>query len=213
MREIARLPAPLTVPEADMMISRSAAAVILATATLACAAENPPPATSPSNQAPPADAAVTETEALDLGSAAVDRPSGWAFRTPTSSMRLAEAEVPGPGGPGLLTVFFFGPGGGGGVEANLERWVGQMEAAPGSTPTRDSFETGGFTVSTVAVEGILLPSRMGGGPTEPVPGSQLFGAVIEGPGGPWFFKLTGPDATVAAAADDFRSMLRSVRSK
>ncbi|HSN55836.1 MAG TPA: hypothetical protein VLT32_14275, partial [Candidatus Sulfomarinibacteraceae bacterium] len=57
----------------------------------------------------------------------------------------------------------------------------------------------------------LLPSGMGAGPTEPIPGSRLLGAVIDGPGGPWFFKLTGPAETVAAAAADFESMLRSVR--
>jgi hypothetical protein len=52
---------------------------------------------------------------------------------------------------------------------------------------------------------------MGGGPVEPAPGSQLLGAVIEGPGGPWFFKVTGPTDTVSAAAAAFDEMLRSVR--
>jgi hypothetical protein len=52
---------------------------------------------------------------------------------------------------------------------------------------------------------------MGGGPTEPTPGSRLLGAVVEGPGGPWFFKITGPAATVTAAAPAFDAMLRSVR--
>jgi hypothetical protein len=126
-------------------------------------------------------------------------------------MRLAEAEIPGGDGPALLTVFFFGPGGGGRTEANLQRWAGQIEPDAGEAPVSDSFEINGYTVSTIAVEGTLLPSRMGGGPSEAVPGSKLVGAVVEGPGGPWFFKVTGPAATVAAAEPAFDGMLRSVR--
>jgi hypothetical protein len=44
-----------------------------------------------------------------------------------------------------------------------------------------------------------------------MPGSKLVGAVVEGPGGPWFFKVTGPRSTVAAAEPAFENMLRSVR--
>jgi hypothetical protein len=150
-------------------------------------------------------------EPVVLPGATIDGPSSWSFRQPSSSMRLAEAEVPGPAGPALLTVFFFGPGGGGGVEANLQRWQGQIEADPGVEPTRDRFEIDGFTVSTIGVSGTLQPSRMGGGPSESVSGSRLLGAVIEGPGGPWFFKLTGPEDTVIGAAPAFDAMLRSIR--
>ena len=126
-------------------------------------------------------------------------------------MRLAEAEIPGPGGPALLTVFFFGAGGGGGVDANLERWAGQIELDPGTAPERGGFEVNGSSVSGIEAVGTLLPSRMGGGPSEPAPGSKLLGAVIEGPGGPWFFKVTGPVDTVSAAAPAFLAMLESIR--
>jgi hypothetical protein len=126
-------------------------------------------------------------------------------------MRLAEAEIPGSGGTAVLTVFFFGAGGGGGVDANLQRWVGQIESNPGAETQQDRFDVNGYTVSTIEAEGTLLPSRMGGGSSEPAPGSKLMGAVIEGPGGPWFFKVTGPKDTVSAAAPAFDEMLRSIR--
>jgi hypothetical protein len=126
-------------------------------------------------------------------------------------MRLAEAEIPGGSGAALLTVFFFGAGGGGDIDANLQRWAGQIEAEAGTEPVRDTFQLEGFSVSTIAVEGTLLPSRMGGGPSEPAPGSKLVGAVVEGPGGPWFFKMTGPVDTVTAAEPAFDTMMRSVR--
>jgi hypothetical protein len=185
-------------------------ALVLAVLGAACGGDVRAPATAPTGELLTA-ADETAESTLDLGGAAVDIPETWTLMQPTSTMRLAEAAVSGPGGPALLTVFFFGPGGGGGVEANLERWAGQIETAAGSEPQRDSFAVGGFTISTIATEGTLLPSGMGAGPTEPVPGSRLLGAVIEGPGGPWFFKLTGPVETVAAAAADFDRMLRSVR--
>jgi hypothetical protein len=35
--------------------------------------------------------------------------------------------------------------------------------------------------------------------------------VIEGSGGPWFVKATGPDKTLAPQRDAFFSLLKSVR--
>jgi hypothetical protein len=179
---------------------------------MGCAAEAPEMAADTPAPEPVAEGASgTAADVLALPGATIDRPAGWVFGQPSSSMRLAEAEIPGPDGPALLTVFFFGAGGGGGVDANLQRWAGQVEPDDGAAPVRGGFTVDGFTVSTIEVEGTLLPSGMGTGPTEPVPGSKLVGAVIEGPGGPWFFKITGPEATVSAAAPAFDAMLRSIR--
>jgi len=191
---------------------RTVVLVAICGAGIACAADKPSSETG-DPQSPPATSAVESGSAgaLALPGARVDQPSGWTFRQPSSSMRLAEAEIPGPGGPALLTVFFFGAGGGGGVDANLDRWVGQIELDPGATAERGGFEVNGYTVSVIEAVGTLLPSRMGGGPSEPAPGSKLLGAVVEGPGGPWFFKITGPKDTVSAAEPAFEQMLQSIR--
>ena len=184
-------------------------------------AEAPPPAQAPDAEsapigpissregsAPPAAPAAGEGSDLEFA-----LPAGWQSE-PASGMRLAQASIPGPGGPGQLAVFYFGPGGGGDVESNIQRWVGQMEPEQGVEPARQSFETAnGFRVSWVDVTGTLLPSTMGTGPTSPQPNSRLLGAVVEGPGGPWFFKATGPKDTMAAEQEDFLEMLRSVRGK
>jgi len=140
-----------------------------------------------------------------------DLPAGWQSETPQTNMRMAQASIPGPGGAGQLAVFFFGPGGGGGVEDNLQRWIGQVEVAPSTQPERGTFEANGFRITWVDVKGTLLPSSMGMGPATEQPGSRLLGAVVEGEGGPWFFKATGPDATLASQRDTFFTMLRSVR--
>lgn len=138
-------------------------------------------------------------------------PEGWDREQPSSNMRAAQAAVNGSGGAGQLTVFFFGPGGGGSVDANLSRWVGQMEAAD-AAPTRDQFETADFLVTTIRQAGTLKASTMGTFPSTDQPNYALLGAVVEGPGGPWFFKAVGPQATMDEQAAAFRQMLEGVTS-
>ena len=126
-------------------------------------------------------------------------------------MRLTQASIPGPGGPGDFAVFFFGPGGGGSVDANIERWVGQMETS--DHPKPETFESGGLKVTWVDVKGTLKPGQMGMSSPTAVSNARLFGAVVEGPGGPWFFKATGPDKTLGPQREEFLKMLKSVRAK
>ena len=140
-----------------------------------------------------------------------DLPSSWQSQPPSSNMRLAQAVIPGSGGSGEFAVFYFGPGGGGPADANIERWVGQMETQ--EKPKPETFETNGYKVTWVDVHGTLKASSMGMGPSTTQPDSRLFGAVVEGPGGPWFFKATGPNATMTPARDAFVAMLKSVRAK
>lgn len=174
------------------------------------AADAPQPVSSRAEPATPAPQDGSAAPAA--GSITWDLPEGWQQETPATQMRMAQASIPGEGGPAELAVFFFGPGGGGGTEANIQRWIGQMDVAPGSEPSRDSFELdNGYQVTWVEVAGTLKPSMMGTGPSEPQPDSLLLGAVVEGPGGPWFFKATGPQSTLAAEREDFREMLRSIR--
>ena len=163
---------------------------------------------------PPGTAAAASEEASRTGAGdlAYELPQGWVAEPPSSSFRLAQARIPGAGGDAELAIFFFGAGQGGGVEANVERWLGQVEG--GGEPTRETFEVGELTVHTVEAEGTLTPSPMSmrpGAAPEPQPGAMLLGAVVEGPGGPWFFKATGPAETLQAERQPFFEMLRSLR--
>ncbi len=199
--------------------------LLAVTCATACSSEDTPPPAPPAANAqqspPPADpealAPVTSrTPAGNPGGAEIKAPGAvfslpahWMSEPPSSSMRLAQARIPGAGGDGQLTVFYFGAGGGGGLESNLSRWIGQVELEPGSEPRRESFDAGGFRVTWIEVEGTLKPSTMGVGPTEPQPGSRLLAAVVEGPQGPWYFKATGPSETLEAERDAFLGMLGS----
>lgn len=136
-------------------------------------------------------------------------PEMWVRAQPSSPMRLDQAVIPGDAGDGELAIFFFGPGGGGSVEANLQRWVDQMSTT--GEPTRETFETNGLKVTWIDVSGTINPSSMGMGPSEPVPNSRMLAAVVEGEGGPWFFKATGPAPTMDAARDPFVDMLHGLQ--
>lgn len=172
--------------------------------------EAPPQAADPGAPAPISSRGEPVGQAQE-GTIQFAIPANWQQQQPSNQMRMAQATIPGAGGPGDFVVFFFGPGGGGGVEANIQRWIEQMTPAPGSNPQPETFEANGFRVTWIDVAGTLLPSNMGTGPATEQPDSRLYGAVVEGPGGPWFFKVTGPEATLAAERENFLQMLRSVR--
>ncbi len=156
---------------------------------------------------------TADTPAMDSKNELIYQlPNHWRLlSTPASNFRIAQAEIPGSGGSGELAVFFFGAGAGGSVQANLERWINQVEAS--DSPRREVFETNGLQVTWVEVAGTIKPSTMGMGNTTPQPNSRMFGAVVEGLGGPWFFKATGPDLTLRDERESFVAMLKSVQHK
>lgn len=169
--------------------------------------ETSTPAVSNDGEKSPVGVTV-ETRNLDF-----ELPAAWQQLEPSSSMRIAQARIPGEAGPGELAVFYFGAGQGGGVDANIERWIQQMEVGADESPKRDSFQVGDFTVTWVDVGGTLKAGSMGMGPESAQSNYRLLGAIVEGPQGPWFFKATGPDATLSNERAAFLSMLRTVRHK
>ncbi|HKI85865.1 MAG TPA: hypothetical protein VKA53_03880 [Thermoanaerobaculia bacterium] len=137
-------------------------------------------------------------------------PADWKTEKPASSMRLAQASIPGKGGEGQLAIFYFGPGQGGTVDANIKRWENEIKPAPGTTPKTESFQVGSLKVTWVDASGTLMPSQMGMGPKQPQSGYRLFGAVVEGAGGPWFLKAIGPSATLEAQRQAWLDMLHNL---
>ena len=180
------------------------------------AATNAPAPTSPAIEpVSPHGAAASSTVVTANGATlstphfAFDLPAGWRSEQPSSSMRLVQAVLPGEAGPGELVLFYFGAGQGGTVEGNFDRWRGQVVGS--GEGERGVVEGGPFRTSWLDLRGTLLPSGMGAGPTTPQPGFRFIGAVVEGENGPWFFKLTGPEATIAKERDAFFGLLKSFR--
>jgi hypothetical protein len=141
-------------------------------------------------------------------------PAGWKAE-PARPMRAATYAVPpaqGDAMPGECGVFFFGPGQGGSIEANLERWSSQFVGADGKTAAAKIGKRtiGGLPTTTIESAGAYTGM---GGPmattTRAVPGYRLLGAIVEGPGGNVFIKFTGPAKTVAANQTKFEQLLTS----
>jgi len=140
----------------------------------------------------------------------------WTRVPAASDMRAAQFRVPhapGDADDGEVVLFFFGRGQGGDADANLARWYGQMEQ-PDGRPTRDAAVTTirtihGLRVTSTDVSG-TYGGGMAGGP--PKPGMRLLAAVVEGDGGPWFWKAVGPEATMAAAKPAFDALLGSLEA-
>ena len=167
---------------------------------------------SPPRRTPPSDGVhgTSNTEPGRGPPVEYDAPPTWRRRASRGGMRWAEFELPGAR-PADLVVFWFGPGGGGGVEANLERWKGQVESpTPAESRTLDAGP--GITVTTVLAEGTIR-SAMGSSPNAPVgePGMALYGAIIECPEGPLFVKATGAQETIRDHEDAIVSFLQSFR--
>ncbi len=145
-------------------------------------------------------------------------PAGWQTRPPASRMRLAEfivPKAPGDAEDAEAIIYYFG-GGGGTADANVERWIGQMQqpdGRPSAAVARRATRTiNGLTVTTLDVSGTYT-AEMRPGATEHFnkPGFRLRGAIIETPHGPCFIKMTGPEKTVERAGPDFERLLTSIK--
>lgn len=149
-----------------------------------------------------------------------DPPKGWISKPPASAMRVAEFVLPkamGDPEDASLAIFFFG-GQGGSVEANLERWTNQM-VQPDGRPSRQvaktqSFSSNGMKVTVLDVSGTYT-AEMRPGASERYNKSnfRMKAAVLETSAGPYFFKLTGPQKTVARWDDSFTTFIKSARTQ
>ena len=125
-------------------------------------------------------------------------------------MRAATYDVPAAPGDSEgaeCAVFYFGAGQGGGVQANIDRWLGQFQEKPATPPQAHKRTVANMSVTTIEHGGTFLA----GGPMQTnktaKAGYQMVGVIVEAPEGNVFFKLTGPAKTVKAARLSFDKMI------
>jgi hypothetical protein len=148
-------------------------------------------------------------------------PGGWIEEVPSSSMRKGQFMLPrgeGDSADGELVVFYFGPGQGGSAEANIDRWIGQITQSNGSSSKAKAGTSrktiSGLAVTVVDLSGDYHPLMMPGASSqEPKTGYRMVAAVVETSEGPWFFKLVGPEQTVAKWSASFDQFLNSITVK
>jgi hypothetical protein len=128
------------------------------------------------------------------------------------AMRVATYTFPpafGDTASAQCVIYLFGVGQGGSVQANLDRWKGQMLATDGKPADANIVKRiiHGLTVTTIDASGHYTGT---GGPMASKSvqnSSRLLGAIVEGPGGNMFIKFTGPAKTVTANRAEFEQLL------
>jgi hypothetical protein len=179
-----------------------------------CWACGPPP-TVASKNAPQASAPSSQ------GELRLRAPDGWVSERPSSSMRVSQYQLPAAEGDteaASLVVYYFGAGQGGSVDANLERWVGQMQGSDGR-PSKEKAKTeqttvNGMKVTLLDIAGTYAGGDMGGGgAAQSKPNFRMRAGVIETPKGAYFIKLVGPEKTVSRWDQAFQEFVRSAEFK
>jgi hypothetical protein len=148
-------------------------------------------------------------------------PDGWTVEKPSSSMRAAQYKLPkveGDKEDASLVLYYFGSNQGGTAQANIDRWIGQMQQPDGSS-SKDKAKTenltiNGLKVTTVDVTGTYTAEMApGSGSFHNDDNYRLRAAVIETPKGNYFVKLAGPAKTIARWEQSYTEYLKSFEFK
>jgi hypothetical protein len=157
--------------------------------------------------------AADDHKTFDVAKLTFAKPEQWKWVDIQPGMRAAQLEVKGEAGKSAEVVFFHFPGGGGGVQANIDRWLGMFQEGKDKINARtEKVKKDKGTVTYVQAEGTYM-SGMPGGVKTPQPGTMLQGAIVETPDANVFIRMTGPIAVVKSAQADFRKMAESAITK
>lgn len=196
-------------------------AIMLITAMTACSTKPEPEPSSLAESMKPALA----HEELQQGSQGVAKsltfsaPKDWIAEVPSSSMRKAQYRLPrAEGDPedAEIAVFYFS-GGGGAIQANIDRWTGQFENSAGGSIASAARTTHkvvhGISLTIVDISGTYNVPSMGSmmASASKKENFRMLAVMAEAEDGPWFFKLTGPSRTVAKWEESFQSFLDTIR--
>ncbi len=144
--------------------------------------------------------------------------AGWVEEPTSSAMRVGQYRLPKletDAEDATLIVYHFGAAGGGGFEANLERWASQMEQPDGSDSASKiahlQRKHGEVALHEAWLDGTLVAETMpGSGERLNKPGFRLRAAMLEVPGTTAYYaKLTGPKATVERWEASWNAFLTS----
>jgi hypothetical protein len=144
-------------------------------------------------------------ETIKVEGLTVSVPDSWRSITPSSPMRKAQLEIARGTEKAEVTFFYFGGDQGGSAADNVARWFAQF---PGSEKNRvtEEAQAGPVKITFAVTEG-TFSSGMPGGPTTPMEGYALCGAILEAGTGKVFVKMTGPNAVVKASTEAFKKMV------
>jgi hypothetical protein len=165
------------------------------------------PTVAHARKAKPAGAGA-DTVTVKAAGLELQVPKTWTRSTPTSGMRAAEFKIPRAAGDtedGEFVVFYFGPGGGGGDQPNIDRWVAQFDPKDVKVVlTQGEAKQGNYIFATISGTFNMPVGPPMGGQSRPLPGARVLGVIVKNDTGPYFLKLWGPQRTADAAAKALR---------
>ena len=154
-----------------------------------------------------AEDAAAKTTQVKHKTLTLNVPENWKQTPERSSMRLATYEIKGDGddgGTAEMAIYSF-PGGGGAVEQNISRWIGQFESK-GRKQKVTRGKAGDNDYYVVEVSGTY--NKPVGPPirrqTKPVAGSRMLAVILQLDSGVYYLKMTGGDEIVKAQAKALR---------
>jgi hypothetical protein len=156
-------------------------------------------------------ACAEENATFPVGEFTFTRPAKWEWVESTSQMRKAQLKVTDAASKASADVafYYFGTGGAGGVQANVDRWLKQFAEPSDQINAKVEHTTVGKTkVTYVQAEG-TYKSGMPGGPATPMPGFALIGAILESDNGNVFVRMTGPKELVKSSVVEFKKVIES----
>jgi hypothetical protein len=142
-------------------------------------------------------------------------PTAWKKGAPANQFQYAVFTLPKADGDkedASLTVYFFGQGGGGGVDANLKRWQGMFKPPAGENAKPEKFKVSDVPVTKLDVQGTyLFKARPIDPKAEEKPDFRMVGVIFESKNGPYFMRLVGPAKTVEAHKKEFDEWLKNFK--
>jgi hypothetical protein len=170
----------------------------------AAIAEAPAAPNAPMAPAGAAGATMAATPVATASGAGLTWTAPAAWRTKAgSAMRKGSYAVGDAGAEADLSITAF-PGDVGGEVANVNRWRGQVSLPPLADAAIASAVTR-LTSNEFAITIVDCASTGAGA-------QRILGAIVPFGGATWFFKLTGPDATVTRARPDFLAFIKTVKA-
>ena len=158
-----------------------------------------------------------DPDASPAGALSWKVPPTWKSTPPTNAMRKAQYSLPAAAGDpseAECVVFYFGPGQGGDVKGNIDRWRSMFAGSDGTPPPSkvSEMKVGGRVITKVETSGTYQPTSMGMGsaPPDPKPGWMMLGAVVPGAESNWFFRCAGPQKSIEAQRANFDTLLASI---
>jgi len=154
-------------------------------------------------------------DTVDIDGLKSSVPDSWKKGMPTNSMQHAVFTLPKADGDpedGTLTVYFFGPNGGGTADANIKRWKDMFKAPAGEKAKVEKFKVGDVDVTSIDLGGTFLYRTRPGDPnvTEK-PDFRRPGVIFASKKGPYYFRFVGPAKTIEKYKAEFDQWVKNFK--